>query len=77
MKTLIQGARLLNPADGTDQQADIAIAAHRNDAAVAGGVTSLVCPPDTEPVLDESGLVKCCVSVQHGCARRGCSRSGP
>jgi dihydroorotase len=26
-------------------------------AAVAGGVTSLVCPPDTEPVLDEPGLV--------------------
>jgi len=27
-------------------------------AAVAGGVTSLVCPPDTDPVLDESGLVQ-------------------
>ena len=27
-------------------------------AAVAGGVTSVVCPPDTDPVLDESGLVK-------------------
>jgi dihydroorotase-like cyclic amidohydrolase len=27
-------------------------------AAVAGGVTSVVCPPDTEPVLDESGLVE-------------------
>ncbi len=26
-------------------------------AAVHGGVTSLVCPPDTDPVLDESGLV--------------------
>lgn len=26
-------------------------------AAVRGGVTSLVCPPDTDPVLDESGLV--------------------
>ena len=25
-------------------------------AAVAGGVTSLVCPPDTDPVLDEPGL---------------------
>ena len=107
MKTLIQGARLLNPADGTDQQADIAIAAGRiiavgqmptdfvpqrtldasgcyvlpglvdlavrlrepgqeharmleseMHAAVAGGVTSLVCPPDTDPVLDESGLVE-------------------
>ena len=27
-------------------------------AAVAGGITSLVCPPDTEPVLDEPGLVQ-------------------
>jgi dihydroorotase len=27
-------------------------------AAVAGGITSLVCPPDTEPVLDEPGLVE-------------------
>jgi len=28
------------------------------DAAVAGGVTSLVCPPDTDPPLDEPGLVE-------------------
>ena len=27
-------------------------------AAVAGGVTSLVCPPDTDPSLDEPGLVE-------------------
>ena len=27
-------------------------------AAVAGGVTGLVCPPDTRPVLDEPGLVE-------------------
>ena len=27
------------------------------DAAVAGGVTSLACPPDTAPPLDEPGLV--------------------
>ena len=27
-------------------------------AAVAGGVTSLACPPDTEPPLDEPGLVE-------------------
>jgi dihydroorotase len=27
------------------------------DAAVAGGVTSLACPPDTDPPLDEPGLV--------------------
>ena len=27
-------------------------------AAVAGGITSVVCPPDTDPVLDEPGLVE-------------------
>lgn len=27
-------------------------------AALAGGVTSLVCPPDTDPVLDEPGLIE-------------------
>ncbi|WER45200.1 dihydroorotase [Cupriavidus sp. WKF15] len=27
-------------------------------AAAAGGVTSLLCPPDTDPVLDEPGLVE-------------------
>ena len=27
-------------------------------ASVAGGVTSLVCLPDTDPVLDEQGLVE-------------------
>lgn len=27
-------------------------------AAVAGGVSTLVCPPDTDPVLDEQGLVE-------------------
>lgn len=47
------GARLREPGDE-----------HRSflkselDAALAGGVTSLVCPPDTEPVLDEPGLVE-------------------
>ncbi|HEX4842246.1 MAG TPA: dihydroorotase [Limnobacter sp.] len=28
------------------------------EAAMAGGVTSLVCPPDTDPVLDEPGLIE-------------------
>jgi dihydroorotase len=28
------------------------------EAAVSGGVTSLVCPPDTDPPLDEPGLVE-------------------
>ncbi len=47
------GARLREPGDE-----------HRSflkselNAALAGGVTSLVCPPDTEPVLDEPGLVE-------------------
>ena len=27
-------------------------------AAVAGGVTALACPPDTDPPLDEPGLVE-------------------
>jgi dihydroorotase len=27
-------------------------------AALAGGITSIVCPPDTDPVLDEPGLVE-------------------
>ena len=27
-------------------------------AAVAGGITSLACPPDTDPILDEPGLVE-------------------
>ena len=106
MKILIQNGRVMDPASGRDEIADIAIAAgriiaigrvapdfHPNRvidatgcvvapglvdlavrlrepgqehaamlesetlAAVAGGVTSLVCPPDTEPVLDEPGLV--------------------
>ena len=28
------------------------------EAAVAGGVTRLACPPDTDPALDEPGLVE-------------------
>src|SRR5690606_29937294 len=28
------------------------------EAAVAGGITSLACPPDTDPPLDEPGLVE-------------------
>jgi dihydroorotase len=110
MKILIRGGRVVDPATGTDQLADVAVAAGRiiairpgmgqpgsgfeaqrtidatgcivapglidlsvrlrepgqehagmleseMAAAVAGGVTSLVCPPDTDPVLDEPGLV--------------------
>jgi dihydroorotase len=107
MKILIKGGRVINPATGLDEIADIAIAAGRIlaiknmapdfapsktidatgcivapglidlcarlrepgyehegmleselGAAVAGGITSLVCPPDTDPVLDEPGLVE-------------------
>jgi dihydroorotase len=107
MKLLIQNGRVIDPASGFDQTADVAIAAGRivaigqlpadfkpnrvidahgcivapglvdlaarlrepgqehagmleseMAAAVAGGVTCLVCPPDTDPVLDEPGLVE-------------------
>ena len=106
-KILIQGGRVIDPATGFDEKADVAlvgtaVAAIKNiasdfapdtvinasgcivmpglvdlqvrlrepgqehagmlasemAAAVAGGVTSMVCPPDTEPVLDEAGLVE-------------------
>jgi dihydroorotase len=106
-KILIRGGRLVDPASGRDEQADVAIAGGRIlalgevpggfepdrvveaqgctvmpglvdlaarlrepgmeheglleselRAAAAGGVTSLVCPPDTDPVLDEPGLVE-------------------
>lgn len=107
MKIHIQGGTLIDPASGTEQQADVFIAAgkivsigaapadfhaartidaqglyvapgfvdlwarlrepgyeHKATlvsemaAAMAGGVTTLVCPPDTDPVLDEPGLVE-------------------
>ncbi len=107
MKILIQNGRVIDPASGRDEVADVAIAAgrivsigrvkadfnpnrtldarglvvapglvdlavrlrepgHEHEgmlesemaAAVAGGVTSLVCLPDTDPVLDEPGLVE-------------------
>jgi dihydroorotase len=106
MRTLIRNGRVIDPASGRDEVADVAIAAdrivgigtvrdfhaeHTVDAmgwvvapglvdlcarlkepgqehegmleselaaAAAGGVTSLVCPPDTDPVLDEPGLVE-------------------
>jgi len=43
-------------------------------AAVAGGVTSVVCPPDTQPVLDEPGLVE---MLQFRAARLQLSRVFP
>ena len=36
----------------------LATLASEMDAAIAGGVTSLACPPDTDPPLDEPGLVE-------------------
>lgn len=106
MKILIRHGRVVDPASGRDEPADIAIAGgriltigrpsadfepertidatglvvapglvdlaarlrepgHEHEgmleselaAAAAGGVTSLVCPPDTDPPLDEPGLV--------------------
>src|SRR5215470_17060611 len=45
-------ARLREP--GEEYKATLA---SEMDAAVAGGVTSLACPPDTHPPLDAPGLV--------------------
>jgi dihydroorotase len=107
VKILISNGRVVDPASGRDEAADVAIAAGRIvsigrlpsdfapsrvidasgcvvapglvdlaarlrepghehegmleselNAAAAGGVTSLVCPPDTDPTLDEPGLVE-------------------
>jgi dihydroorotase len=46
-------ARLREPGSGYKANLDSEM-----DAAVAGGVTSLACPPDTDPPLDEPGLVE-------------------
>lgn len=46
-------ARLREPGHEHEGLLEIELA-----AAAAGGVTSLVCPPDTDPVLDEPGLVE-------------------
>lgn len=46
-------ARLREP--GSEYKATLASELR---AAMAGGVTSLACPPDTDPVLDEPGLVE-------------------
>ena len=123
MKILIQNGRVIDPASGFDQKADVAIAAGRivaigqapadfsanrtidaagavvapglvdlsarlrepghehagmleseMAAAVAGGVTSLVCPPDTDPVLDEPGLIE---MLRHRAERLHLSRVLP
>ena len=107
MKILIRNGRVIDPASGTDQRADVVVAAgrivaigavpadfsanrtldasgaivapglvdlaarlrepgHEHEgmleselaAAAAGGVTSVVCLPDTDPTLDEPGLVE-------------------
>jgi len=107
MKILIRQGRVIDPASGRDETADLAVAGGRIlaigrvppdfqpertidarglvvapglvdlaarlrepgyehegmleselQAAAAGGVTSLVCPPDTDPPLDEPGLVE-------------------
>jgi len=107
MKILIKNGRVIDPASGRDEAADVSIAGGRIlaigrvgpeftpertvdasgcivapglvdlaarlrepghehegmleselNAAAAGGVTSLVCPPDTDPTLDEPGLVE-------------------
>ena len=47
------GARLREP--GAEHKATIA---SETVAAAAGGITSLVCPPDTAPVIDETAVVE-------------------
>jgi dihydroorotase len=42
--------------------------------AVAGGVTSLACPPDTDPVLDEPGLVE---MLKHRAKQQGLAHVYP
>ena len=44
------------------------------DAAIAGGVTSLACPPDTDPPLDEPGLVE---MLKHRARLLDCARVYP
>jgi dihydroorotase len=64
-RTLDAGGRLVMPGL-VDLAARLREPGHEHEgmleselaAAAAGGVTSLVCPPDTDPVLDEPGLVE-------------------
>jgi dihydroorotase len=45
------------------------------DAAVAGGVTSLACPPDTDPPLDEPGPGgTCCAGARGRSSARASTR---
>ena len=62
-------ARVGEPGHGHEGMLDSELA-----AAVAGGVTSVVCPPDTQPVLDEPGLVE---MLQYRAARLHLSRVFP
>lgn len=43
-------------------------------AAISGGVTSLACPPDTDPVLDEPGLVE---MLKHRTKKQGLTHVYP
>ena len=46
-------------------------------AAVAGGVTSLVCPPDTDPVLDSPAWWRCSSSARRKAPPGACSPWAP
>jgi dihydroorotase len=123
MKTLIENARLVDPATGLDAPGSLALAnghiaglvqapdgfdpdlrldargavvapglvdlharlrapdsaleggiEQELQAAAAGGITTLVCPPDTDPVLDEPGLVD---MLRWRCERAGGARVQP
>ncbi len=62
-------ARLREP--GEEYKASLA---SELQAAVAGGVTSLACPPDTDPVLDEPGLVE---MLKHRAKQQGLAHVYP
>lgn len=62
-------ARLREP--GQEHKATIA---SESRAAAAGGITTLVCPPDTDPVIDETAVVEL---IRRRAEAAGCARVLP
>lgn len=50
-----------------DLSARVGSSSHELAAAVAGGITALVCPPDANPPLDEPGLVERVIRQSQSC----------
>lgn len=67
-------ARVLRPDAGAPTQARLSAAELR--AALAGGVTTLAVPPDTDTPLDEPAKVEALLREARP-ARAGCCRSAP